>query len=94
MFDGFNNLTARLVQENDIAVLAHDFDDQSHSHAIADFVLIGDADFQNPIILHLLDCFNDGSLQVFAHDHDKGIGNSWIFKRGICQLDAPKDRVG
>ena len=54
VFDGFNNLTASLVQENDIAVLAHDFNNQSHSHAIANFVLIGDADFQNPIILHLL----------------------------------------
>ena len=94
MFDGFNNLAAGLIQENDVAVLAHDFDDQSHSHAIADFVLIGDTDFQNPVILHLLDRFNDSTLQVFAHDHDKGIGNSRIFKSSLCQLDAPKDRVG
>ena len=94
MFDGFNNLTARFVQENDITVLAHNFDDQSHSHAVTDFILIRNTDFQNPVILHLLDRFNNSALQVFAHDHDKGIGNSWIFKSGPSQLDAPKDRVG
>ena len=61
MFNGFDDFIAGAVQENNITVLAHDFDHEADRNGISNFVFIGDTDFENPVVLHLLNPFNDSA---------------------------------
>ena len=94
MLDGLDNLIFGLVHQDDIAVLAHDFHHQRGLYLVSDFILIGNAYFQNSVIFQLLDAFDDGSLEILTQDHGKGIGHLGIGKIRLGQLDAAKDRVG
>ena len=94
MFDGFNDFIAGAIQEDNIAVLAHDFDHEADGNSITDFVFIGNTDFEDPVVVQLLNSFNDSALKILAHDHNKGIGKGWVFKVGLGQLDSPEDRMG
>ena len=94
MFNGFDDFIAGAVQENNITVLAHDFDHEADRNGISNFVFIGDTDFKNPVVLHLLNPFNDSALKIFAHNHNKGIGKGRIFKVGLGPLDPSEDRMG
>ena len=75
-------------------MLAHDFHNQRGLNLVPDLILIGNRDFQNPVIFQLLDAFNDGSLEILAQNHGKGIGNLGIGKIRLGQLDAAEDRMG
>ena len=94
MFNGFDDFIAGAVQENNITVLAHDFYHEADRNSISNFIFIGDTDFKNPVVLHLLNPFDDSALKIFAHDHNKGIGKGRIFKVGLGPLNPSKDRMG
>ena len=94
MFDGFDDFIAGPVQENNITVLAHDFDYEADRNSISNFVFIGDTDFENPVVLHLLNPFDDGALKILTHDHNKGIRKGRIFKVGLSPLDPSENRMG
>ena len=94
MLDGLDNLALRLVQENDITVLAHDFDHEGDLNLVANFVFIGNGQLKNPVILYLLQVFDDSPLQVFSHNHGVGVGILRILKLGLGHLNSTKDRVG
>ena len=75
-------------------MLAHDFHNQRGLNLVPDFILIGNGDFQNPVIFQLLDAFNNGPLEILAQNHGKGIGNLGVGKIRLGQLNASEDRVG
>ncbi len=52
VFDGFNNFLLLALSKRMIllCLLMISLMTRSHSHAVADFCFIGDADFKNPVI--------------------------------------------
>ena len=94
MFNGFDDFIAGAVQENNITVLAHDFDHEADRKWHLQFRFIGDTVSENRSFSILLNPFNDSALKIFAHNHNKGIGKGRIFKVGLGPLDPSEDRMG
>ncbi len=93
MFDGFNNLTAGLVQENDTLCLPMISMTRVTATSLrSNFGWRRDLQNWSLSICWLL---INTPCRYLVHDHDKGIGNSGDFlKRSLWSADAPKDWVG
>ena len=82
---------ATFIHEENIAVFAHDLDNQGSLDMVSNFVFIGNRDLHNSVIFHLLDGLNYGTLQILSQNHDKSRRLGWVFKGRLGQLNAPKN---
>ena len=82
---------ATFIDEENIAVFPHDFDNQGSLNMVPNLIFIGNRDFHNTVIFDLLDRLNQGTLQIFSQNHDKSRRLGWIFKSRLGQLDTTKN---
>ncbi|CEW66774.1 Uncharacterised protein [Streptococcus pneumoniae] len=61
---------------------------------VSNLVFIGNCNFHNTVIFHLLNRLNQGPLQILSQNHDKGRRLGWIFKSRLGQLNASKNWMG
>ena len=83
-----------VIQEDDIAVLAHDLHDQDMGTQIAHLVAVFDRDAQDALQTGLPDRKDASVLKMFAQQHAEGRRLQGSLPGGPCQIDEGEGRVG
>ena len=83
-----------VIQEDDIAVLAHDLHDQDMGTQIAHFVAVFHRDAQDALQTGLFDRKDASVLKMFAQQHAEGRRLQGSLPGGPCQIDEGEGRVG
>ena len=83
-----------VIEENDIAVLAHDLDDQEMGAQVAHFIAVFHFQTKDPLESGLGDRDNAPVLQMFAQEHTEGRSLKGRLAAGIGQVHERERGIG
>ena len=86
--DRRRDMVDAVVDAADVAVPAHQFDDDPFERNVTELVALADVDMQHPFASRLRNGFNDAAFAVFAHQH----AEHGRFKRVRLRPRDPVDR--
>ena len=69
MLQAIDDHPGLLIDQEDVAVATHQFDDQFHLALVAEFIEIPERENDDPVVAQLFDVFDVGTLQIFAQHH-------------------------